>query len=506
MKLEHLDARCFLCGADHGSFDTGHRRCECLGPLGFPASELSCYVTILPEPRNYSVGSLPSVWTRRPRDVYALAVDSYGSAAEAAERAASSGRTPGPEGGDGVLYPFPRDVLALEHHLRCGNTIIHRSSMLEDVTGFAQVHVVNMGFYAWSCTLKDPRSWAIINTALANGITDLAVWTAGNAGLSLAKLATIVNRRLPRERRLQVHAIVDSDVAPDIRTRLRLWQCEILDIFRRDKPVLNPEEVKGLVAARLKRSRRQLDEAAYWDVTDGWDGVGLLMYRYLAGQIIRDMGGTSTGAAGDARPFYVVLPVGTGDLLLGFYLGLRDCERAGLIPENGCRLVGALPSGASILHNIRSRTIPEPLLHGDGGDAVRVAAARGRPSSSAATEPSEPLMPKLRSTHTPLAPCLSLIDKQGSVHFTAVTGLDQLRAGRHVLSGGIDDGLACEPSALAAFAALPHVHATDRERDGSGRPWQYQSRSRVLVVNSGLGVLGREEEDLLHQASVSNGV
>jgi hypothetical protein len=93
-----------------------------------------------------------------------------------------------------------------------------------------------------------------------------------------------VNRRLPRERRLQVHAIVDSDVAPDIRTRLRLWQCEILDIFRRDKPVLNPEEVKGLVAARLQRSRRQLDEAAYWDVTDGRDGVGLLMYRYLAGR------------------------------------------------------------------------------------------------------------------------------------------------------------------------------------------------------------------------------
>src|SRR5207253_325872 len=127
-------------------------RCECLGPLGFPASELSCYVTILPEPRNYSVRALPSVWTTHPKDVYALAADSLGYDPEAGARA---GRAAGADGAEGGLYPFPRDVLALEHHLRCGNTIIHRSSMLEDVTGFAQVHVDNMGFYMWSCTLKD---------------------------------------------------------------------------------------------------------------------------------------------------------------------------------------------------------------------------------------------------------------------------------------------------------------------------------------------------------------
>ena len=61
------------------------------------------------------------------------------------------------------------------------------------------------------------------------------------------------------------------------------------------------------------------------------------------------------------------------------------------------------------------------------------------------------------------------------------------------------------PKRFAAFAALPHVHANVRERDESGRPWQYQSRSRVLVVNSGLGILGRDEEDLLRLASASDG-
>ena len=504
MKLDHLDARCFLCGADYGPFDTGRRLCDCVRPLGFPESELSCYVTILPEPRGYSVRALPSLWAKDPWDVFAIAAEGNGFPGNPAASAGAAGVAS--PASDAAAYPFGRDLLAREHHLRCGNTILHRSSILEDVTGFEEVHVVDMGYYLWSSTLKDPRSWAIINTALAAGITDLAVWTAGNAGLSLARLAATANRRLPRERRLQVHAIVDSDVAPEIRTRLRLWQCEILDIFRRDKPVLNPEEVQGLVSARLKRSRRRLDEAAYWDVTDGWDGVGLLMYRVIAAQVIRDYAAASRAQGEEPRPFDVVLPVGTGDLLLGFYLGLRDCEEADLIPKNRCRIIGALPTGASILHNIRQRTIPASAPRRDW-NALPAGWPAGRaegPAGADSTETPEsltPLMPKLRSTHTPLAPCLSILDKEGKVHFTAVSGLDQMRAGRHVLSGGIDDGLACEPSALAAFAALPHVHANVRERDGSGRPWQYQSSSRVLVVNSGLGILGRDEEDLLRRAS-----
>jgi pyridoxal-phosphate dependent enzyme len=469
VRFDDLDARCFLCGARHGAFDTSNRLCECVRPQGFPAGELSCYATILPEPRRYSVDLLPSLWAADPLDVFAV-----------------SAHGPGPDGPraatameDGV-YPFLRDLLSREHHLTCGNAMIHRSSTLEDVTGFGQVHVINMSVYRWTGTLKDPRSWAIINTALLKGITDLAVWTAGNAGLSLARLAHAANHRLPPEKRLQVHAIVDNDLSPAIRTQLKLWQCEVLDIFRKDKPILNPSEIKGLVAARLRRSRRPFDEARYWDVTDGWDGVGLLMYRYIAAQIIRDMAAASKGSA-EAGPLYAVMPVGTGDLMLGFYLGMQDCERAGLIAPGDCRMIGALPVGSSILHNVRRRAIPE----------------------NHAPLPAAPVMPKLTSTYTPLAPCFSALDRAKSVHFLTVTHQDQMRAGKHVLAGGIDDGLACEPSALAAFAALPHVYERERELAMDDQHWRYQSHARVLVVNSGLGVMSAEEEEFLRRATGS---
>lgn len=474
MKFEHLRARCFLCGKLWPVFDTDVRICDCVRPLGFPANELACYVTILPELPSYSLNQLPSLWISQPEDVFAVAVEPPGSSREAGPRRVALPPS------DISSLPYPSDILYKDHHARCGNALIYRSPSLEDLTGFDRVMVLDMGSYYWSGTLKDPRSWAIVNTALRGRMTDLSVWTAGNAGMSLARLAHFANRRISRESRIQIHAIVDNDVAPEIRTQLRLWQCEVLDVFRQDKPVLNPGEIRSLVTTRLRRSRRQLDEASYWHVTDGWDGVGLLMYRLIAAQVIRDLGAELSR---DSHGLDIVVPVGTGDLLLGFYLGLRDCEEAGAVTRGACRLIGALPAGANILNNVRQRSIP--FLPDDTHER---------------SSQSSPMMPKLTSLYTPLAPCLSRLEKDGTVVFVAVTEGDQLRAGRQVLAVGVDDGIVAEPSALAPFAALPYLdeHVKRWEAERKGRT--HQGPRRILAVNSGMGIVGHREEDLLQRA------
>jgi hypothetical protein len=430
---------------------------------------------MLPE-HDYSIFDLPSLWAAAPSDIFAIAADSLvGDAQKAASQAefiATRSCSASPL--------LSTDILAKQHHLRCGNSIVYRSAELEDLTGSALVLVLDMGSYYWSGTLKDPRSWAIINTALTYGITDISVWTAGNAGLSLAKLAHVANRRLLPEQRLQIHAIVDNEVAPEIRAELRLWQCEVLDVFRQDSPVLNPDEIRGLVAARLRRSRRRLEESSYWHVTDGWDGVGLMTYRLIAAQVIRDLSSLLTATA--SEPVNLVLPVGTGDLLVGFYLGLKDCEQAGLTSRDSWRLIGALPDGANILANIRQRT-----MHG-------VVQERGKVSHGG-----PPVMPKLKGLYTPLAPCITRIENEGAVEFVAVTEADQLRAGRQVLCGGIDDGVVAEPSALATFAALPHLGNSAAGRHGT-KGHGYNSSQRTVIVNSGLGVLGRPEQIFLAAA------
>ena len=474
MKLEHLSSKCFLCGRKESTFNTEVRICDCVRAHGFAENELDCYVTFFPEPQSYSVRNLPSLWSREPADMFAVAAGDLGISPERIPQSARDGD------GKSSVYPYSADALADTHHLRCGNASVYRSPNLEGLTGSELVMVLDMGTYYWSGTLKDPRSWAIINTALACNTTEIAVWTAGNAGFSLAKLAHFVNRRLSPEQRLQVHTIVDADVSPEVRAQLRLWQCEVLDIFRQDKPVLNPAEIRNLVAARIRRSRRHLDDASYWHVTDGWDGVGLLAYRLIAAQVLRDL--CPVFVVQESQPLDIVLPVGTGDLLLGFYMGLRDCEQQGVIPRGACRLVGVLPAGDNILANIRRRNLLTGISDGVSG-------ANG----------SAPVMPKLKGLYTPLAPCLARMEKEHAVTFVVVTESDQLRAARQVLCGGIDDGIVAEPSALAAFGALPHLQNGHRHIEGDNGQ-TYKSGRRILMINSGLGILGRPEEMLLHRA------
>jgi hypothetical protein len=474
MKIEYLASRCFLCGANGSIFDAESRVCDCVRLQGFAEDELPCYVTFLPEPQCYSVPDLPSIWTEKWTDVFAIAAGNLGLSSETIAQSKETIR-------ERVCpFPYKEDILSRTYQLRCGNALLYRSASLEGLTGSELVLILDMGSYHWSGTLKDPRSWAIINTALANRATEIAVWTAGNAGFSLAKLAYAVNRRLPPEQRLQIHCIVDNEVAPEIRAQLRLWQSEVLDIFRQDRPVLNPKEIRDLVATRIHRSRRTLHQEAYWHVTDGWDGVGLLMYRLIAAQVIRDL--STTFLRSGPEPLEIILPVGTGSLLLGFYLGLKDCEFYGVIPKGACRIVGVLPAGDNILANIRQRSIPTK------NDDTFVSA-----------NGVAPVMPKLRGLYTPLAPCLARVEREEGVEFLAVTGADQLRAGRQILAGGIDDGIVAEPSALATFGALPHLQNRTK-RIFSENQKKYSCRRRTLVVNSGCGVMGRTEEMILHRA------
>lgn len=215
-----------------------------------------------------------------------------------------------------------------------------------------------------------------------------------------------------------------------------------------------------------------MDASRYWHVTDGWDGVGLLMYRYLGAQIIRDL-----------KPQYVVMPVGTGDLLLGFYQGLVDCERWGAMEKGACKIIGAVPIGENILANIRNQRINPSRT-----DIVKMI---GR---------SDPVMPKLIGRYSPLAPCIHRLDVRKEVRFVVVDGDEQIAAGHQALMAGLDLAIACEPSALAAFAGLAHVNDIARDLEGGGPNSRlYRSPSRVVVINSGSGTMGQKEYEMLNR-------
>lgn len=465
MQLGRIIAKCFLCDAPKGAFDTEQRVCDCSGLDDFPKSEHPLYVTNLPDPGDYDVSVLPGLSSSALPDLYAAL----------SKTAGAEDCPPETEKHEQVAQLLGNsNLLSLKYGLRCGNPILYRIPRLEKWAGFNEIYVLDMSTYLWSGTLKDPRSWAIINTALENGVTHLSLWTAGNAGISLAKLAYAVNRHLPAEKRLHIYGLVDSEVSLEVRTRLRTWQCEVLNVPSKSKFILDPEEIRNEVATRMVKRGQSIDSVNYWHVTDGWDGVGLLMYRFLGAQVIRGL-----------KPQYVVAPVGTGDLLLGLHQGLADCIRCGVVEEDRCRLIGVLPVGENILDNIENQRINPVRPQKDDRPANEIA----------------PVAPKLIGRYSPLAPCIYRLIRKRRVQFIQIDANDQLAAGQNTLDAGIDIGIACEPSALVAFAALPYLNGIARDlEDGPAVSRPFHSNSRVVVINTGMGVLSAAEEDVLLKA------
>jgi cysteine synthase len=343
--------------------------------------------------------------------------------------------------------------------LRLGRATLYQAVNLEE-SGFSRVYVLDFATYQWSHTLKDPRSWAIVNLALENGIRHLALYTAGNAGISLARLVYAANKELDENRRITVYSLVDTNVAAEIQTMLKSLGSKVAVVPGGGAYILNEANVWRIVNEQILKTSSPDRPPHAWHVTDGWDGVGIAMYRLLIAQALRSV---------DVK--YVVTPVGTGNLLLGTYLGICDAS-----DHRKIQLFGALPNGENILTNLKRRRIP-----------VTQGRKKTPPSSLS-------IMPKLVGRYTPLAPCLTHIEKE--VKFVTIDRTMQ-EAARHETFGQI----ACEPSALAAFASLPAISKTARkiEKPHLKSYLPFRTDSGVLVVNTGSGLMSDVEIKFLSE-------
>ena len=455
LKFPALIGRCFCC-KQTTLFDASTRFCSkdgCAASSRVKPITRDLYVTILPERvGNYGAADLPDLETSK--DFFARFVP--GEKADGLLLAAPSNPCPVSD-----LLPYKNDGLA-NLGLRLGQPTLYRLEDFEKWAGFERIWVLDMSTYLWSHTLKDVRSWAILNAALEAEAHHLALYTAGNAGISLAQLAYVANRRLPGPKRFHIHCLVDDRVPKVIRALLKLWDCEVIQIQGNGHRILNPERVREEVNRQARGFYSDSPPNGYWHVTDGWDGVGLTMYRLLFAQVLRKL-----------KLDYVVAPVGTGSLFLGSYLGLKDSHLA----KHSVRLVGAVPFGENVITNIRDQDIPLGSV----------------PRGSEGDEPA--VMPKLVGRYTPLAPCFGSVEEAGEMEFVAVPLRVQKDVARMLATQRAVRRVGCEPSALASLGALRALNAKVREeRDPTFPAYRpYQAHARVLVVNSGLGVVGDEE-------------
>lgn len=445
--------RCFVCEKVYQPYRTDRLFCErCLGKFQKKtriktnffedvSDELSSFfATVLPE-----VKDIPEEedLLKKYRDVFL------------ADRLGGINRKP---------RELLKKVFRSELLLPCGQPSLFESESLTEYSGLGSVWVLDMSPYLWSGTHKDIRSWAVLSAAMEHGIKHLALWTAGNAGFSLAKLVHRWNAMMPEEEHKQVYCFVDSSAPPEIVVAMRALRCSVAPIATGTGAILSNDHLFNVVNAL---SQGRVKTESYWQVTDGWDGVGPFIYSLLAQQALYLL---QSKLKGEDFDLYIIVPVGTGNLLVGF---IRAMERVTELGGRRAKMVGALPSGDNVI---------TPLLPGGG---------KQNGSSRMRSDPPE--APKLAGFYSPLSPCLwHLLQSKsfgdiGAVEFIEVDRSSQVEAASHVLNPS-HTMIAAEPSALVAFGALKDLSQIIA---GNGRD---RSKSAVMVVNSGFGLMEIKEQ------------
>lgn len=348
--------------------------------------------------------------------------------------------------------------------LPCGQPVLIEMRRLAQFAGFGGTWALDLSPYIWSGTLKDLRSWAVLSLAIEHRINHLALWTAGNAGYSLAKLVHRWNATVPTEARKTVYCLVDTFAPPEMVVTLRSLQCRVAPISTGSGTILSREQLYHVVASLSDEHKH------YWQVTDGWDGVGVFMYSLLARQCFhflrRELAKKRDVASADV---YIVMPLGTGNLLLGFVRGME------YFGQERAKVVAAVPYGDHMM-------IPFLPAEAETNDRPRM-------------RRDKPVALKLTGFYSPLSPCLWHLAQNrdfadlAAIEFIEVDRAAQIEAAARVLGPAETMTVAAEPSALIAFGALKQL--AQRIRD-HGRSLE---RSVALVVNSGFGIMGMEEQE-----------
>lgn len=465
IEFPQLIGRCLSCGTTT-DYDPNERFCsgnpDCFSN-NFPLAERVNYVTILPERRTHNGSPLQRLELESSLVRFYLRDELV---------------RPWSEDLDPLPYlPFEEDLLATEYDFSLGSARVYEVPQIAAWPRFQTLLTLDMSTYRPTGTLKDPKSLAVINCALKADVTHLVAYTAGNAGMSLAKLAYEVNQQ--RQKKLSVIALVGNDVAANVTSRLSACGCKVIPMPSASGafPIVDTREMWAKVHAHIDHTNSEDPIASVWHVTDGCDGVGIGNYRAIFGRTLLRV-----------PVDYLVVPAGTGNLLIGAALAIDDVAKIQPIPRT--RLIAAVPQR----HNIKQACIEQKMPYERRFHVVNE---------------DDPVMPKLAGVFSPLIPCVSYLLHEGRVTFIEVSR--KMHEGCASWIAGLDPPyrILAEPSALAGFAALVGDGTLPGLRElisAQETPSEYRSvplgNARVMVVNTGFGTIGNNEYKFLADAGL----
>jgi len=141
-------------------------------------------------------------------------------------------------------------------------------------------------------TIKDRRNWHILQEANRLKVDKLVLITSGNNGYSLAQLA--------KGSSIKVVCIINKDISQEMKVLLSSVAYQVIEV-NLDYKILRPEEIVAFA--------REKDDEVIWDVTNGYEEY----YSLAVDEILKTI-----------KPDYIVVPVGSGGIYLGFVQALEN--------------------------------------------------------------------------------------------------------------------------------------------------------------------------------------
>ena len=305
-----------------------------------------------------------------------------------------------------------------------------RLSALGDRLGLAHLYA-KLEYFAPTGSFKDRGATAMVTQALALGVTRLVEDSSGNAGASFAAYCAAAG--------IKASIYVPASAPAAKKAQIAFYGAEVVEV---------EGSREAVTEAALERCRRE--EGAYY-ASHNWnpfflEGTKTFAYE-VAAQFDFD------------PPERLIMPVGNGSLFLGAWKGFGELRAAGLL--------GRLPR-----LDVAQATGCMPIVDAHNRGLERTEAIPTSPTIAGGISIARPSRGGL---------VLRAMRESGGSG-AAATDAEILELQRALATL---EGIFCEPTSAAAFAALAHL-----VREGAVHP---QERVLVAVTGTGLkdtGVLG----------------
>ncbi len=303
------------------------------------------------------------------------------------------------------------------------NSPLIRSERLAELFNLPNLYIKDESCLPYG-THKDRRSEIIINVALEQKVDKIVCLTAGNAGYSLSRYAARAG--------IDYTSLVFPWVTQERKSTLSEWGHVITIDGSRYNGILRPRDFVEIVREYDKYERKKSWQNI-WAVTNSFEPISLVAYKELFYEIA------------DQSPDYVVVPCGSGDIVIGLWLGIQELGLK-------TRIIAVGPKQEHPLRSALKKKQDELMLD-DYHEASHAE--------------------KLTTPFTAVLPILCKIFGDGENTYIEVDN-NELERTYNLLK---DVGIRSEYSAVAAFAAFV----------GRERP-DIPQNAKVVIINTGKGL------------------